>query len=235
MPIFGQSPKEYSYRDVYQSNNLLVIQIAPNSYQHISYLQTNDFGNVPCNGLVVQDKDEVIIFDTPTNDKAAEELIQWIENELGAKIKAIIPTHFHNDCLGSLGSFHSLKIPSYGNIHTIALAKANNLIYPQKGFKDSLKLKLGNTYSMVYFLGEGHTKDNIVGYFPNENILFGGCLIKELEASKGYLGDANVIEWSNTVEKIKVQFPNVKIVIPGHGKIGGIELLDYTIKLFKTQ
>lgn len=64
--------------------------------------------------------------------------------------------------------------------------------------------------------------------------MFGGCLIKELDATKGFLGDANVSEWSNTVEKVKHQFPNVQIVIPGHGKIGGKDLLDYTIKLFKS-
>jgi metallo-beta-lactamase class B len=48
------------------------------------------------------------------------------------------------------------------------------------------------------------------------------------------LGDANVGEWSRTVEKVKQQYPNVKIVIPGHGKIGGKDLLDFTIKLFET-
>ena len=58
-------------------------------------------------------------------------------------------------------------------------------------------------------------------------------MIKEIEATKGYLGDANVGDWSNTVLKIKKQYPNLKIVIPGHGAIGGSELLDYTIQLFQ--
>lgn len=65
--------------------------------------------------------------------------------------------------------------------------------------------------------------------------MFGGCLIKELEASKGFLGDANVKEWSNTVEKVKMEYPNVKIVVPGHGEYGDKKLLDYTIKLFEAQ
>jgi hypothetical protein len=45
--------------------------------------------------------------------------------------------------------------------------------------------------------------------------LFGGCLLKELDASKGYLGDANVSAWSDTVEKVKKEYPDVKIVIRG--------------------
>jgi metallo-beta-lactamase class B len=72
-----------------------------------------------------------------------------------------------------------------------------------------------------------------VGYFPSDNVLFGGCLIKEMQATKGFLGDANVKNWSATVRKVKHAFPSVKLVIPGHGQIGGQELLDYTIKLFK--
>jgi metallo-beta-lactamase class B len=56
-----------------------------------------------------------------------------------------------------------------------------------------------------------------------------------LNASKGYLGDANTADWSNTVEKIKKEYPNLKIVVPGHGEFGDQKLLDYTIKLFKTK
>ena len=75
----------------------------------------------------------------------------------------------------------------------------------------------------------------MVGYFPSENILFGGCLIKELDADKGYLGDANVADWSATVEKVKKQYPQVKIIVPGHGEYGNTKLLDYTIRLFETR
>lgn len=50
--------------------------------------------------------------------------------------------------------------------------------------------------------------------------MFGGCLIKESGASKGYLGDANVNAWSGTVEKVKTAYSAVKIVVPGHGDYG---------------
>jgi metallo-beta-lactamase class B len=84
----------------------------------------------------------------------------------------------------------------------------------------------------VSFFGEGHTKDNVVGYFPDDKAVFGGCLIKEVGSGKGNLEDANVAEWSQTVSKVKQFYPEAKIVIPGHGETGGTELFDYTIKLF---
>jgi metallo-beta-lactamase class B len=93
---------------------------------------------------------------------------------------------------------------------------------------------MGKESVIIKFFGEGHTRDNVVGYFPSEKILFGGCLIKEVGARKGYLGDANVADWSGTVRKIKKHYPSVNIVVPGHGAFGNKRLLDYTIRLFKS-
>ncbi len=222
-------------KEIYKTNDLIITQISENAFTHISYIQTNDFGNVPCNGLIVRDNNEVIVFDTPTNNKTAEELINWTEETLNCKINAIIPTHFHDDCLGGLKAFNDNNIPSYAYFKTIELAKENKYEIPKNSFDKSIILKVGNKNVSVNFFGQGHTIDNVVGYFPGDNIIFGGCLIKELKAGKGYLGDANVSEWSNTVEKVKMAYPNVKTIIPGHGKYGDKKLLDYTIKLFKTQ
>lgn len=232
---FAQKRSAFKPKEVYASKDLIVLQITENAFKHTSFKQTNDFGYVPCNGLIVRDKDEVIVFDTPTNDKNAEELIKWLKETLHCKINAIIPTHFHDDCLGGLKAFHDHAIPSYAYFKTIELAQENNYVVPQNSFRDSLTLKVGNQISMAKFLGEGHTKDNVVGYFPSENVMFGGCLIKELKANKGYLGDATVAEWSNTVQKVKKAYPRVKMVVPGHGQHGTQKLLDYTIDLFQTR
>lgn len=180
-----------------------------------------------------QRSDEVIIFDTPVDQESAEQLIKWIQTEMKCTIKAIIPTHFHNDCLGSLETFKNQNIASYGYYKTIALAKEKGYSFPQNSFKNKLKLKIGDKTVGIRFLGEGHTIDNVVGYFSKDEILFGGCLIKEMNANKGFLGDPNLKEWSSTVKKVKSFFPNVKIVVPGHGNPGDQSLLDYTIALFK--
>ncbi|THV59922.1 CHM family subclass B1 metallo-beta-lactamase [Chryseobacterium candidae] len=231
----SQKKENFKAKKVYKSNTLIITQISENSFIHTSFKQTNDFGNVPCNGLVVKDHHEAIVLDTPTNDKSSEELIRWIDEKLNAKIKAIIPTHFHDDSLGGLMAFHKHRIPSYSYTKTIELAQENNFVIPENSFNDAVILQVGNKDVIAKFFGEGHTKDNAVGYFPSENILFGGCLLKELEAGKGYLGDANVSAWSATVEKVKKEYPDVKIAVPGHGDYGDGKLLDYTIALFKGQ
>jgi len=231
----AQGKKSFKAKEIYKSNSLVITQISENAFIHTSFKQTNDFGNVPCNGLIVKDKNETIVFDTPTNDKGSEELIQWINEKLHAKINAVIPTHFHDDSLGGLLAFHKKNIPSYSYVKTIELAKENNFVIPENSFNDSAILKVGDKDVVTRYFGEGHTKDNAVGYFPSEHILFGGCLLKELQAGKGYLGDANVSAWSGTVGKVKKEYPDVKIVVPGHGDYGDERLLDYTITLFKGQ
>ncbi|MFY8003534.1 MAG: subclass B1 metallo-beta-lactamase [Chitinophagaceae bacterium] len=231
----AQQKKTFIEKTVYKTADLVIIQVAENSFQHISFKQTNDFGKVPCNGLIVKNKQEVVVFDTPIDNEVANKLIKWIEIQLKCQIKAVVPTHFHDDCLGGLTAFQKAKIPSYAYAKTITLAKENNEAVPENAFTDSLLLFLGKEKIVAKHFGGGHTKDNIVGYFAKDKILFGGCLIKELGANKGYLGDAVLAEWSKTVANIKTYYPNLKKVVPGHGKAGDIALLDYTIQLFRQE
>lgn len=223
----------FTPKEVYRSERLVITQVAPFSYVHTSYLQTESFGKVPCNGLIITHSKEAAVFDTPTNDSASVELIDWAERELKAKIKAVYATHFHADCLGGLQAFHDRSIPSYAHVETGRLAKENEYILPQNTFSKSIIQNLGATKYKVEYFGEGHTKDNVVAYFPLDEILFGGCLIKEMNATKGYLGDANESAWTATVDRVIQAYPRVKIVVPGHGETGGAELLNYTRELFK--
>lgn len=225
----------FAYMPFVNAQQVLLKQLSENTFVHTSYLQTDDYGHVPCNGLVVRNGQQALIFDTPTDDQSAKELIRLVQDSLLCKIMTVVPTHFHSDCLGGLKAFHEAGIPSIANELTLELAKNSGVEIPKNGFRDSLILEIGRGKVVIKFLGQGHTRDNVVGYFPSEDVLFGGCLVKELDASKGYLGDANVDEWSATVEKVKKEFPRVKRVVPGHGEAGDSSLLDYTQKLFTKQ
>ncbi len=218
---------------IYETKNLIIKPLSPNTFVHISYLQTQTFGKVACNGLIFKVKNEAIIFDTPTNDSVSLELIQWVEQNLRCQVKGVVINHFHEDCLGGLKAFHQHKIPSYAHAKTIELAQTQGFELPQKGFENQQILQLGNQKIVNQFYGEGHTKDNIVSFIPSEKVLFGGCLIKAVGAGFGNLSDANPKTWSQTVAKIKAQLPDLQYVVPGHGDSGGIELLDYTIQKFK--
>lgn len=217
---------------VYISDLLQIERVAADVYVHISYLDIPGYGPFPCNGLIYFDGDEALVFDTPVQEAAAEALLAWIEREKKRQIIGVVINHFHVDCLGSLSVFHARGIPSYAHQKTIDLATAEHEILPSVGFKDQLVLEVGRKEVINAFLGEGHTRDNIVSFLPAKGVLFGGCLIKSDGAGKGNLADANVDEWANTVSRVKEKFPGVRWVVPGHGPAGGTVLLDYTIRLF---
>ncbi|NGF75338.1 subclass B1 metallo-beta-lactamase [Fluviicola sp. SGL-29] len=220
---------------IYQTANLIITKLSANVFEHTSFLKTDDFGTVPCNGMIVRESDEAIVFDTPVDDVSSEELINWISETLHCKITAVVATHFHVDCLGGLQAFHQHEIPSYASAQTIELAKKNKFNIPENSIGNTFTFRIGTKEVHTRYFGKGHTSDNIVAYFPDEHTLFGGCLIKERKAGKGYLGDADTKEWPATVQQIKQAFPDVKTVIPGHGKTGNKNLLDYTIRLFEEE
>ena len=115
----------------YNSETLKIQALTPKALVHVTYLNTNQWGRVPCNGMIYYNKGEAIVFDTPPNDSVSLQLIDWIETKLKAKVKAIVVNHFHGDCLGGLNAFHQRGIPSYANQLTIDLAKANGYPVPQ--------------------------------------------------------------------------------------------------------
>lgn len=219
----------------YISDSLKIEQLTEHTYRHISYLDIPNYGPFPCNGMIVVNGGEAMIFDTPTTDSVAVELINWVENKLNATVTGVVVNHFHVDCLGGLAAFHDKGIPSYASNRTIELATKDSVTIPTVGFETEKELTIGNINVLNKFYGEAHTSDNIVSYVPQDNVLFGGCMVKSDGAGKGNLADATEEEWSNTVERIKLANPEVEVVIPGHGEVGGIGLLDYTISKFQSQ
>ncbi len=218
----------------HQSELLSITAIGPQVYVHVSYLKTESFGKVACNGLVYLDRGEALIVDAPANNAASRELLHWITRTAKAQPKAVIINHFHEDCLGGLPALHEAGVASYAFAKTCQLAAADSTVrsLPQNCFDESLVLRVGAEQTITVFPGEGHTRDNTVTYLRKEKVLFGGCLVKALQASKGYLADANVQTWSASIAAVKSQFPDAQVVVPGHGAIGDQSLLDYTMQLF---
>jgi len=149
-----------------------------------------------------------------------------------ANVRAVIVNHFHDDCIGGLKAFHDRDIPSYATTLTQYLAIKDSAVVPTYGFEGKKILWLFDRMVILEFSGEAHTEDNIIAYIPSEKVLFGGCMVKSLRADKGNTTHANLFMWPETVKKVRKKYKSAEIVIPGHGQPGGLELLDYTIRLF---
>ena len=103
---------------------------------------------------------------------------------------------------------------------------------PQNRIGRRHQWQLGDKTIEVRHFGPGHTSDNVVVWLPQEKLLFGGCLIKANGAGKGNLADASPEKWPKTVIKVRSAYPEAEVIVPGHGRHGGQELLNHTIVLF---
>ncbi|HAA11727.1 MAG TPA: subclass B1 metallo-beta-lactamase [Cytophagales bacterium] len=217
----------------YTSEDLVIEQVSAHCWRHVSYLQTESFGKVGCNGLIYLEGTNAWVFDTPADMAASQELIAYLKDSLGVNIAGVVATHSHEDCLAGLDAFHNLGVPSLGYKKTVAFAKESGLTAPQHSFASDTTIPLGKASFRLWFPGAGHTLDNSVVYIPGDSTLFGGCLIKTLGAGYGYLGDAHVNAWPQTVQSVLDEIPEVQHVVPGHGSFGNDSLLYFTSKLFR--
>ncbi len=199
---------------------------------HVSWTSGSNFGRFPSNGMLIIKNGEAIMIDTPMDNQLTMQLVSFIEDSMHVEVKKLIIGHFHDDCLGGLEYIQSKNIPSLANWMTIEKCKELDLPIPTDSFRDSLIFNFNGLTIDCRYLGGGHTADNITVYLSDEKILFGGCLIRSMEAQNlGNLTDTQVDQWAATVTVLIGKYPEVEIVVPGHGNSGSPEMLTHTIDL----
>ncbi|MGJ8694345.1 MAG: subclass B1 metallo-beta-lactamase [Thalassotalea sp.] len=210
--------------------SIAIKPIAENVYQHISYQYVEPYGLVPASGLIVIDGSDAHIIDTPWSTADTYKLIVWLGDK-GLTIKSAIATHFHDDASSGIEIFNQANIKTYATALTNQLLTSTNKTPAHQSI-------LQNPYQLiegrieVFYPGAGHSQDNIVVWLPKSKILFGGCFVKSLASkSLGNIGDAVINSWPASIDKVIQRYPQLKLVVPGHGKVGDISLLTHTQKL----
>jgi len=227
---------QYDFKTVKIAEDLELIKISDNAYIHVSYTNLPGYGLIGANGLIFINNNEAFLFDTPWTDALTEDLYSWLTDSMNLKITGFVPNHWHADCMGGLGFLQKHNVESYANQMTIDIAKSNDLPIPRNGFRDSLKLHLGEKLICFFYPGAAHSLDNIVVWIPSEQILFAGCMVKSINAKDlGNTVDGDLVAYPATIDNLIWMFHNAKIVIPGHGQPGGFELLKHTKDLATIQ
>jgi len=209
----------------------LTIQlIADNVYMHTSYKHIQGYGLVDSNGLIVVEGNTAYIIDTPWSEQDTQTLLNWAHKK-GLSIAASLSTHWHEDRTKGIALLNQKGVATYTSTMTAEFLKQNNKPLPLNTFAGEhfiLKEKLIE----AYYPGPGHAKDNIVVWLPQQQMLFGGCLVRALAwHSLGNLSDADVSQWAKSVAKLIAHYPQAKIVIPGHGRIADASMLKHTIDI----
>lgn len=188
----------------------------------------------PSNGMYVVTDIGVVLFDTPWDTSQFQPLLDSIEFRHHKKVISSISTHFHDDRTAAVNYYNDKGIKTHSSKLTFDLCKEKGENQPAFYFDKDTTFNFGKHLFQTFYPGEGHSKDNIVIWCPNEKILYGGCLVKSTENNNlGYINDANLEEWPHSVKKVIKKFLNPVFVIPGHFGWGSKRGLQHTLKLLK--
>lgn len=211
-----------------------LIKLNDNFFIHTTWIESDEFGRFPSNGLIFTKNGKALLLDTPNSNEQMDTLYTYLKDSLNTKISKFIPGHSHPDCIGGFKFLQSVNVESLSGEKTKAICMNQNLPVPELSFRDSLTFYFEGEKVICRYFGGGHTIDNIVVYFPSSKILFGGCLVKSAYSKNlGYIKEAVLEEWDSTIEQILIEFLDIEIVIPGHGGYGDKQLLHHTIQLVR--
>jgi glyoxylase-like metal-dependent hydrolase (beta-lactamase superfamily II) len=238
------------------SEHLCIIEIEKDAF-----VVTHSFPWPSNSLLIRASKSDYVLVNTLCDNQGARQLVDWMKNSFGEVNLVAINTGFHVDNLGGNEFLLGKGIAVYGSDLTAKLItergqaeksrllegfkspenkkyydayKNLNFVPPNRVFdiNEGLQLKTGDEDVNVFYPGPSHTIDNVVVYFPKRKILFGGCMIKSLDSKNlGYTADADLKEWPKAAGKILEKYSEARIVIPGHGNWGDIQLVKHTIQL----
>ncbi|HYF81558.1 MAG TPA: subclass B1 metallo-beta-lactamase [Clostridia bacterium] len=213
------------------SNYVELTKVKNNIWVHTTYADYN--GNrTSSNGLVIDTSGGLVLIDTPWNNEQTKELIKLTKSKFNKDISLALITHAHDDRIGGISALLENRIDVRSTSLTAQLAEKNGFKKPAPLLDSDPSIKVGDVSFEVFYPGEGHSSDNIVVWIPQYKVIFGGCLIKAMDSKGlGSTTDVNIEQWPISVKKILEKYPDADVVIPGHGKWGGIELLKHTLEL----
>jgi cyclase len=104
------------------------------------------------------------------------------------------------------------------------LLRDPTVVLPQILFDTDMDVEVGSSVAQLMHVG-GHCTDQTVAYLPKQRVLFASDNI--IHEKPVYTGDGDLFTWIEALRKLQ-KLP-IEVVIPGHGSVGGPELIDAKI------
>ncbi|MCL8538127.1 IND family subclass B1 metallo-beta-lactamase [Chryseobacterium gallinarum] len=184
------------------------------------------------NAVYLITKKGVVLFDVPWQKTEYQSLMDTIKKRHNLPVIAVFATHSHDDRAGDLSFYNAKGIKTYATAKTNELLKKEGKATSTEIITTGKPYRIGGEEFIVDFLGEGHTADNVVVWFPKYKVLDGGCLVKSRTATDlGYTGEANVAQWPQTIARLKSKYGKAALVIPGHDEWKGGGHIERTEEL----
>ncbi|MBN2071641.1 MAG: subclass B2 metallo-beta-lactamase [Candidatus Krumholzibacteriota bacterium] len=201
------------------------------------------------NSIVYIGSEYVTVVGATWTPETAKLLANEISKITSSKIMEVVNTNYHPDRAGGNAYWKSSGAKVVSTQMTYDLLKSDwesvvewtrqaipeypslPLVLPTETHSGDFELQEGRV--RVMYLGQSHTPDGILVYFPREKVLFGGCMLKK---HLGNMSFANLDEYPKTLEKLKDLGLDIKTIVAGHGvAVHGPELIDHYMDLLKNR
>ncbi len=189
--------------------------------------------------------DTLLVIDTTSYTVFAEDFVRHVREAEGPQRKQIVYiTHRHFDHFGGAAALDGVVIgnrltrdamalyPSGWVERNVAIWTEKNMVIPELVrdprvvlpevlFDRTLDLQLGDTPVRILHTG-GHCADQTMAYLPRQRVLFGSDNV--FNERTPYVGEADLASWITALQQFRHE--PIDVVVPGHGPLGGAELLD---------
>jgi glyoxylase-like metal-dependent hydrolase (beta-lactamase superfamily II) len=173
-------------------------------------------------GVLVTDS-AVVVIDTKMGNAAGKLHTLAVEKARGKPI-IVINTHYHGDHVNGNKWYAGSRIYIGGYDKGFLDKEIDKENMPTDFVKDTLTLTLGNETVRMINLGQAHTWDDMVVYLVNRKVLFTGDLVSgRINPFLNKRSGADAARWIAALDKV-MMWPDIDLLVPGHGKMGGIEL-----------
>jgi glyoxylase-like metal-dependent hydrolase (beta-lactamase superfamily II) len=184
------------------------------------------------NSVVFESDSAVMVVDTKYG-KAAEKLFNHVTKLANGRPIIVINTHSDLDHTGGNPLFTNSTIIS-GKVDEAYWAKSNNgKGMPNIWVTDTMTLPMGDETITLIPMGQAHTWNDIVVYFNKRKLLMTGDLIfNKMNVFFGTEKGSDGRKAMEAVRRLK-EIPLAETIVPGHGDVGGPELIDGMLEYYE--
>ncbi|MEU7059805.1 MBL fold metallo-hydrolase [Streptomyces sp. NPDC046197] len=191
------------------------------------------------NAGVVVGEGLTVVVDTAATESRARRLRAEVERVAPQGADYVVNTHFHGDHTFGNGQFvpRAVVVAHEGTRADSAEAGLGlrqlwpdvewgetPLVLPTLTFTDSLTLRAGDLRVELLHVGPAHTANDVVAWIPERSVLFTGDVV--WSGVTPFVLFGTVSGSLRALDRMRSLRP--RTVVPGHGPVGGTELLDAT-------
>lgn len=238
-PAVPTKPPEMKFNDV--------VELAPGVFFRYSSISPDD-PNIPFGGsnhTWIVFKDYVVVIDANFPKEAAD-VVAAIKKTTNKPIKYVLDTHHHGDHAygNAVWAKEGAKIVSTKRAARLLATngpkqwddakkdredlRKSELKQVDITFDDKYVLDDGTQRVEFLYFGHCHTIGDAMAYLPKHKILCTGDAC--VNGAFNYLGHSNSASWVKCLERMGKL--DIALICPGHGKVGGKDLLGREIRYF---